>query len=340
MAKFVTGTELTLTIEQTITTAQQYLYLVAPAIQLPAGLKEALRHKKLQDGLQLVVAFGNPTKTLSDSVSESDLSFFKEFPNVVIAFAQKLGATYYANENTALLTSVNLANFTDNTTIQSGMVLTAHGMLKQLAGTLTNTITETEKSSFETAHEYFVGAIAKSHELFRKTPQYDKGFLNLNKKYNRSVVEVNRLDEFFAAATAASVASALAKTEPVAQPVAPAIIEEKPFVTGYKCDKPAVAVKPEPLPEPAAYEPTPAPTPAQAQAADEFQPGFCVRTGAAIFFNPRNPMTAQAMTSWRKESDGEFPENYCHFSGEPSYGQTSVNRPILQKNLRKAQGFL
>lgn len=34
----------------------------------------------------------------------------------------------------------------------------------------------------------------------------------------------------------------------------------------------------------------------------------------------------------------DFPEKYCHFSGEESNGETSVNRPILNKNWKKAKG--
>jgi phosphatidylserine/phosphatidylglycerophosphate/cardiolipin synthase-like enzyme len=65
--------------------------------------------------------------------------------------------------------------------------------------------------------------------------------------------------------------------------------------------------------------------------------GFCIRTGEEIPFNVEKPMTYEAFKSWNKYGDSEFEENFCHFSGEPSYGETSVSRPILKKNWKKAK---
>lgn len=41
--------------------------------------------------------------------------------------------------------------------------------------------------------------------------------------------------------------------------------------------------------------------------------------------------------SWKKFSTRDFRENYCHYSGEPSNGQTTFAKPILRKNLDKAK---
>lgn len=65
--------------------------------------------------------------------------------------------------------------------------------------------------------------------------------------------------------------------------------------------------------------------------------GFCIRTGAEIPFNVEKPMSYEAFKSWSKYSDPDYPEKFCHFSGEPSNGETSVNRPILKKNWKKAK---
>ena len=35
--------------------------------------------------------------------------------------------------------------------------------------------------------------------------------------------------------------------------------------------------------------------------------------------------------------DIDYLEKYCHFSGEPSNGETSFNKPILKKNWKKAK---
>ena len=65
--------------------------------------------------------------------------------------------------------------------------------------------------------------------------------------------------------------------------------------------------------------------------------GYCIRTGKEIAFNIERPMEYEAFKMWNKFKNPDFPEKYCHFSGELSNGETSVNKPILSKNWRKAK---
>jgi phosphatidylserine/phosphatidylglycerophosphate/cardiolipin synthase-like enzyme len=65
--------------------------------------------------------------------------------------------------------------------------------------------------------------------------------------------------------------------------------------------------------------------------------GFCIRTGVPIPFNVEKPLGYEAFKSWSKYSDPEYAEKFCHFSGEPSNGETCVSRPILKKNWKKAK---
>lgn len=65
--------------------------------------------------------------------------------------------------------------------------------------------------------------------------------------------------------------------------------------------------------------------------------GFCIRTGVEIPFNVEKPMSYEAFKSWSKYGDPDYAERFCHFSGEPSNGETSANRPILKKNWKKAK---
>jgi phosphatidylserine/phosphatidylglycerophosphate/cardiolipin synthase-like enzyme len=67
------------------------------------------------------------------------------------------------------------------------------------------------------------------------------------------------------------------------------------------------------------------------------QIGFCIRTGIAIPFNVNEPMIPEAFKSWGKFGNPEYKEKYCHFSGELSNGETSVSKPILKKNWKKAK---
>jgi hypothetical protein len=65
--------------------------------------------------------------------------------------------------------------------------------------------------------------------------------------------------------------------------------------------------------------------------------GYCIRTGVKIPFNLEKPMSYEAYKSWSKYSDAEYAEKYCHFSGEPSNGETCLSKPILKKNWKKAK---
>jgi hypothetical protein len=70
---------------------------------------------------------------------------------------------------------------------------------------------------------------------------------------------------------------------------------------------------------------------------DSKQTGFCIRTGIQIPFNVEKPMSYDAFKLWSKVNDLNFPEKCCHFSGEPSNGETCVSRPIMKKNWKKAK---
>lgn len=65
--------------------------------------------------------------------------------------------------------------------------------------------------------------------------------------------------------------------------------------------------------------------------------GFCIRTGQQIPFNPEKPLGYEAYKSWSQFGDPNYPEKFCHFSGEPSNGETCVAKPILYKNWKKAK---
>lgn len=65
--------------------------------------------------------------------------------------------------------------------------------------------------------------------------------------------------------------------------------------------------------------------------------GYCIRTGVEIPFNLEKPLCYDAFKRWNEYGDGEYAEKFCHFSGEPSNGETCVNRPIMKKNWNKAR---
>lgn len=65
--------------------------------------------------------------------------------------------------------------------------------------------------------------------------------------------------------------------------------------------------------------------------------GYCIRTGIKIPFNINKPYSLEAYKEWSKHPDKSFKENFCHFTGEPTNGETSFSKPILWKNFKKAK---
>jgi hypothetical protein len=50
-------------------------------------------------------------------------------------------------------------------------------------------------------------------------------------------------------------------------------------------------------------------------------------------------LSREAYKEWNKYGDKNFREKFCHFSGELSNGETSMNNPIMKKNWKKAQAI-
>lgn len=65
--------------------------------------------------------------------------------------------------------------------------------------------------------------------------------------------------------------------------------------------------------------------------------GYCIRKGVKIPFDIKKPMCTEALKSWNKYKDENYPEKYCHFTGEVSNKKTSFKNPILRKNWNLAK---
>lgn len=65
--------------------------------------------------------------------------------------------------------------------------------------------------------------------------------------------------------------------------------------------------------------------------------GYCIRTGIPIPFNPEKPFSYDGYKLWAEKKDKNCVEPFCHFTGEPSNGETSFSKPILSKNWNAAK---
>jgi hypothetical protein len=65
--------------------------------------------------------------------------------------------------------------------------------------------------------------------------------------------------------------------------------------------------------------------------------GFCIRCGDGIKFELKKPLCRDCFESWADWGNEDYPENFCHFSGEVSFGETDYAHPILNRYWKKAR---
>lgn len=279
MAKFISGgNAVSHEIQKIVENAVEQLVLISPYIKLHHRLVAALKLKQSDHHFELIIVFGKNENDKSKSISMADVEFFKSFANVRIYYEQHLHAKYYANENTSILSSMNLYDYSQNNNIEAGILMQTTS-LKNLTNDLVSRITGMETLDRESTEFFFSTVIHGATLIYHNEPQFASQFLGLTKKYVASKVVRNRLDEFFEKKTG--------------------------IVSDNRGFRRAI--------------------------------GYCIRTGEQIPFNIHLPFCTAAFESWNKYKNKEFPEKFCHFSGEPSNNQTCFARPILEKNWAKAK---
>jgi len=276
MADFLTSNELNAALENIFETADEYLILISPFIKLHDRYASALKAKMHNSQLKITVVFGKNENDFSKSMKEEDFNFFKEFPNIEVRYEKRLHAKYYANQDTAILTSMNLYTYSQDNNIEAGVLTNRKGILGSIAS---------HDKLEDQAYSYFARVIDQSDLLFQKIPQYEDKMLGLSSRYTNSIIEVDKLSDFFKSQKTSGTTI------------------KKEFIP------PRQSIK---------------------------RIGYCIRTGAEIPFNPKNPMCESAFANWKKFSNKDYHEKYCHFSGEKSNGETTFAKPILRKNWENA----
>jgi hypothetical protein len=179
MAKFLKGNELNAELEKIIETAEQQILLISPYIKLHDRYKSSLLIFKENPEVEIVVLFGKNEDDVTKSINADDLEFLIGFPNIKIRYEKRLHAKYYANERKALLTSMNLYDFSQNNNIEAGIL-----MESSFKGSFTG-----DNEMDGNTWSYFNQVIDQSVLLYNKEPQYErKGILGGKKYVNSSVV--------------------------------------------------------------------------------------------------------------------------------------------------------
>jgi hypothetical protein len=291
MARFLKGNELNSELEKIFENATEKLILISPFIKLHERYASVLKSKRNNPSLEIIVVFGKNEEDFSRSMNLEDFSFFKEFPNIQIKYEKRLHAKYYANESSAIISSMNLYSYSQDNNIEVGVMTTAT-ILGNLASNFVGNVTG-EDTFDRQALSYFMRVVDQSELLFKKTPTFENIMLGLSKKYKESIIEKDTLSDFFSRHTTSPIKKQADKNT-----------SHRNVIVNSQTDS---------------------------------RTGFCIRTGKPIPFNLKQPMCDEAYKSWAKYKRKDFKENYCHFSGESSNGETSYAIPILPKNWKEAE---
>jgi hypothetical protein len=298
MPKFITGNELSEAVDTIIWKAKEELLIVSPYIKLDAHFKELFEKQRHNHKLHILLIFGKNEGRVDKSFNKTDIDYFKQFPNISIIYVPNLHAKYYANEKMGVVTSINLYDYSFKNNIEFG-VLYENKLLSKFTGNNDNEVWNTCKNLAE-----------ENAVVYINRPMYAD-----YDDYRSSKVLLDLTDALYKGQALSKGGKKLADFE-----------DELDFDKVYS-EMPTRQAEQKPT---AAYSPKPV-------AEKPFEPGYCIRTGVKIPFNPKAPLCYDAYKSWAQFKNEDFKEKHCHYSGEPSNGETSVRRPILRKNWNKAQ---
>lgn len=304
MSKFITGKELEDAVYNIIWEAESQLMIVSPYIKLDAYFKRLFEKQIDNPRIQITLIFGKNEGKVDKSINKADLEFFKKFRNISIIYIPNLHAKYYANESMGVVTSINLYDFSFKNNIEFG-VLYEDKLLNVFS-----------KSPDAEVWNECLEIASVNDVVYIKRPVYEYKILSSN-NYMSSKILYDRTEELY---NGKSITKSKEKLKDF-----PDELDYNELNNGRpsreEVEKPATLVYNSPKPK----------------VEQQFEPGYCIRTGEKIPFNAKSPFCKSAYQSWSKYKNENFSEKFCHFSGEPSNGETSFKKPVLAKNWKKSQ---
>ena len=152
-------------------------------------LKDILKRRVADPELEVVLVFGKNESNKRRSLSNEDFSFFKQFANIKIYYEPRLHAKYYSNEKKAVLSSMNLLEYSQNNNIEFGIVTEVAGGLQNIRERVAGDQVDSD------ANNYFRGLIENRSPVYHNEPIFKKTMLGLSNKYSHSEVTIDSLTD-------------------------------------------------------------------------------------------------------------------------------------------------
>jgi len=194
MAQFVEADELNTALTTMINHADNYLWFISPYIKLNERIKFSLTALKDRPHTEIVIVFGKNENDVSKSMSLEDLKFFIDFPNIKVMHVANLHAKYYGSEDFAIITSMNLYEFSQVTNLEAGVILYAKNTLKKLAS-MANPLDV--DNTFENSFGFFGRVIKQAKLIYEKKPKFKSTMLGLTSKYERSDIVADNTEKYY-----------------------------------------------------------------------------------------------------------------------------------------------
>ena len=115
MAEFLTTTGISYNLEELIKNSDEKLFLVSPYLQIADSLKHLIEERDLRK-IDIRVVYRKDNK-----INAEDMSFLQELTSVKISACENLHAKCYLNENTAIIASMNLYQYSQQNNREMGI---------------------------------------------------------------------------------------------------------------------------------------------------------------------------------------------------------------------------
>ena len=115
MAEFLTTTGISYNLENLIKNSEEKLFLVSPYLQIADSLKHLIKERDLRK-IDIRVVYRKDNK-----INAEDMSFLQELTSVKISACENLHAKCYLNENTAIIASMNLYQYSQQNNREMGI---------------------------------------------------------------------------------------------------------------------------------------------------------------------------------------------------------------------------
>ena len=290
MAQFVEADELNTALTTMINQADNYLWFISPYIKLNDRIKFNLTALKERPHTEIVIVFGKNENDVSKSMSLEDLKFFIDFPNIKVMHVANLHAKYYGSEDFAIITSMNLYEFSQVTNLEAGVILHAKNTLKKLAN-MANPLDV--DNTFENSFGFFGRVIKQAKLIYEKKPKFKSTMLGLTSKYERSDIVADNTEKYYK--TINRNTNTYSNTRD--NNVKPEYSKNEKNIPYHKNNLQQV--------------------------------GYCIRTGVPIDFDPTRPFSYDAYKTWAQFENMDFGEAFCHLTGKQTFGRTSMRNPII-----------